>query len=117
MIPELSAMLEMPRHMEMLLRNDEVNEENPEVSLTRLADSFRAKAEFGRAAKRYFSLHWSGRVQLSSLITYRGVDSMLRNTCSSSHTSTIETSYLLKKLRHRRQRISWADVKDLCQPI
>ena len=29
-------MLEVPRHMEMLHRDDEVNEENPEVSLTRL---------------------------------------------------------------------------------
>lgn len=36
MIPELSAMLNVPRHLEMLLRNDEVNEENPEVSLSRL---------------------------------------------------------------------------------
>ena len=80
MIPELFAMLQVPRHMEMLLRNDEVNEENPEVSLTRprRQAGFRAKAEFGRAAKRYFSLHWSERVQLSSLITFRGVDSMLQ---------------------------------------
>ena len=30
-------MPQVPRHTETLLRNDEVNEENPEVSLTRLA--------------------------------------------------------------------------------